>query len=641
MPSLREQLGLMKLLTLCLTIVLIGFTVKPAVAACNVETHNDYLGSQVAVSDLPILEFYYATLCKPGSVNLEEVYLSNLPTPQAQALYYFGRLNLKKYQGIKVNSVPDLVKLGQENNIDWIVAEAKLLRAIKLIDDDQLLEGELLLHEVLPISRGIGYQRLLSRTYRWLGNVAIQRSDLKSSLNYYKTALEIVAETQDQFQATMTLNNISTVYMDSEEWEQARDYVQRALKLYQSNQFDNSLFESILYANSSAVYFAIGDHQRAKKDMNIALEEADKTGSMRLKTATLANISQLYSTVGRPVEALKMANQCLQQVEEGHVKSKIMLAICYEALSSAYLEQQQYDQAILYAHKVLEILAHSQSKETNWELNILNTLVKAYEAQHEYKLALSYMKQHAELKDRFFRQTVGEEIVHEKSTLERKLYKQEVELLTAQNELQAYKLKGQRWKEVLFIALFMLISYFVARTVIRLRRANSELQNQNTTDTLTGAFNRRHLDSWLSQPKQVEAHPNYLLAVVDIDHFKSFNDLHGHEVGDRVLIETVHTLQRHLRSQDLLVRWGGEEFVLLIPNEHLSNASNTLERLRSSVEAYTVQLNDQEFKVTISMGAIQCSASELMNSWESLFNQADTALYRAKRSGRNGFSIAR
>ncbi|NOH78408.1 GGDEF domain-containing protein [Vibrio sp. RE86] len=629
----------MKRLIACLIPILILCVSPQALSACDVGTHNDYLDSQIKVDDRALLEFYYASLCRPGTIQIDQIEERNSDSAQALALYYFGRLNLQKYQGIQIDNPPDLVKLGQSNNIDWIVAEAKLLKAIKLIDNDQLLEGELLMHEVIPLARGIGYQRLLARTYRWLGNVAIQRSDLKASLNYYKTAFEIVTEIDDQFQATMTLNNIGTVYMESEEWQRAQDYVDKAIKLYQSNHFDNSLFEAILYANSSAISFATNHHAQAKQYMYQALEEAEKTGSTRIKTATLSNISQLYSTVGRPVEALAMANKCLNQLQD-EPKSSLLHAICYEGLASAYLVQEDYGKAIVYAQKILNALSRSESKETGWELDVLTTLIEAYEAQQDYQLALSYMKQRTLLKENFYRQTISEEIVNEKSTLERKLYKREVELLAAQNDLQSLAIKEQRSKEILFIVLLAVVGYFVTRGILRLRRTNQELESQNTTDTLTGAFNRRYLDNWLAHPRRVKEHPNYLLAVVDIDHFKSFNDLHGHEVGDKVLIETVHTLQRHLRSQDLLVRWGGEEFVLLIPNEHLSNASNTLERLRSSIEAHTVQFNDQEFKVTISVGAIQCSASDLMNSWEHQFNQADAGLYRAKRSGRNGFFIA-
>ncbi|WP_367317327.1 tetratricopeptide repeat protein [Vibrio coralliilyticus] len=195
-----------------------------------------------------MLTFYYDSLCKPGQVDLSHIELPPNASASEQALYYFGLKNLRKYEGLQTPRIPDLLSLGDDSRIEWVSAEATLNKAIHLIESDLLLEGEFLLHEVVPIARDIGYKRLLGRTYRWLGNVKIQRSNLKSSLSYYKTAYEVMTEIGDNFQTTMTLNNIATVYMQSEEWKRANKYIKRALDLYQKHGYDNSLFEAIMYS---------------------------------------------------------------------------------------------------------------------------------------------------------------------------------------------------------------------------------------------------------------------------------------------------------------------------------------------------------------------------------------------------------
>ncbi|KOO15227.1 virulence protein [Vibrio xuii] len=607
-----------------------------AQAACNVEPQHDFLYKQVESDERSMLNFYYQSLCRPGQVQLGEISLPSNASLQSTALYYFGMLNLKKYEGIAIDTPPDLVKFGQQTGIDWITAEAKLNKAIKLIESDQLREGELLLHETVILAREIGYKRLLARTYRWLGNIKMQHSNLKGSLNYYKMAFALVNEIGDDFQATMTLNNIATVYMQSEEWKQANSYIKNALSLYVENNYDNSLFEAILYANSSATYFATGNHEQAADYMRLALQEADKTGSNRIKFSTLSDMSQLYSSVGRPTEALDMAQRCLDLSKQSP-ESPVMLATCYDSFSTAYLAQENYDQTIAYAHKSLDILSVSESQETAWEIQLLANLVTAYEKQGDYQQALNYMKKSAQLKQDFNRQTYNEEIISEKGALERTLNKREVELLEATNALQAAKLEEQRSKNILYTALFIFVSYFAARVLLRLKQSNSELKEQNHTDLLTGAYNRRYLEQWVKQETIMTS--DVLVSVLDIDHFKSFNDQHGHDIGDMVLKETVQVLQGQLRKQDQLIRWGGEEFILLIPLDGHENVAGILERLRGCIESHHYAYGSQQFNVTISMGAKVCSGQSLSSHWDDNFAQVDAALYQAKSAGRNRYQV--
>lgn len=628
----------MKLLSLFIIACAAFVGISPAHAACHVDEQKNYLDLHVDEQDRLMLDFYYHSLCQPGKVDAKTVTLPLHASPQTQALYYFGLLNLHRFEGVIIPAVPNLLELGKSSGIDWVVAEAKLNRAIQLIESDLLLEGELLLYEIVPQARALGYTRLLARTYRWLGNVKMQRSEIKASLNYYKMAFALISEQGDDFQATMTLNNIATVYMQSQEWKQANTYIKRALKLYKNNQYSNSLFEAILYANSSAIYFATGDQDRATNYMRLALDRADKTGSSRIKFSTLSNMSQLYSSVGRPKEALLMAQRC-QALSNQSPDSLVMLATCFDAFSAAYIAQNDYSTAIEYSIKTLNILRQSESKETTWEIDILTGLAFAHENLEQYQQALDYLKQSDALKQEFYRQTYNEEIISEKSTLERQLNQREVELLEAQNALQASVLKEQRSKEFLYATLLIIITYFVIRTLLRLKRSNLALKTENNTDPLTGAYNRRYLENLLPQADALHKDGHFLLSVLDIDHFKSFNDKYGHEVGDSVLQQTVELLKQQIRTQDTLVRWGGEEFILLTPLHHLK-ATDILERLRKTVETHDFRHEELLLNVTISIGAKICSASDLSQHWQEVFSQADTALYQVKKSGRNNYKLA-
>lgn len=125
------------------------------------------------------------------------------------------------------------------------------------------------------------------------------------------------------------------------------------------------------------------------------------------------------------------------------------------------------------------------------------------------------------------------------------------------------------------------------------------------------------------------------LLVLDVDHFKSINDRHGHLTGDRVLVEVARRCRQALRATDLLARWGGEEFIVLLPNTPIKQVRQSAERVREAVSASAqLAMGGQPVQVTVSVGAAWAPAGRLV-SLDALIQLADAALYRAKHTGRN------
>jgi diguanylate cyclase (GGDEF)-like protein len=159
---------------------------------------------------------------------------------------------------------------------------------------------------------------------------------------------------------------------------------------------------------------------------------------------------------------------------------------------------------------------------------------------------------------------------------------------------------------------------------------------QTITDPLTGAFNRRHMDQQLGVcvASAEAAPPVESLLVIDIDHFKRINDTHGHDVGDEVLRKVVTAVASRKRRSDLLFRMGGEEFLLLLPGAPLDQAQKIAEELRQRL-AHAELLPGEP--VTVSIGVSALRRGQTADAW---IKSADTALYRAKRSGRNRVVLA-
>jgi two-component system cell cycle response regulator len=183
-----------------------------------------------------------------------------------------------------------------------------------------------------------------------------------------------------------------------------------------------------------------------------------------------------------------------------------------------------------------------------------------------------------------------------------------------------------------------------ARTQIRKRRYTERLRDNvqmsiemAITDALTGLFNRRYMESHLATLiEQAIARGKPLTALVlDIDYFKSVNDTHGHDAGDDVLREFALRIRRSIRGIDLACRYGGEEFVVIMPETDMAVAAMVAERLRRRIAAdpFAIQQGARSIEVTISIGLAGLRGKE--DNAAAVLKRADQALYRAKRDGRN------
>ncbi len=172
-------------------------------------------------------------------------------------------------------------------------------------------------------------------------------------------------------------------------------------------------------------------------------------------------------------------------------------------------------------------------------------------------------------------------------------------------------------------------------SVNRFRR---RLENVAATDSLTGLLNR-HAFELLFEQAVHEAHrakTPLSMILLDIDHFKNINDNHGHLAGDRVIMRVARLLENSLRNGDVLCRWGGEEFLILLKQVSLKDAQQVAEKLRTSMAAEQLQLGNKALSITGSFGVAEFGGVETLVHF---FARADRALYIAKSSGRNRVEV--
>lgn len=192
-----------------------------------------------------------------------------------------------------------------------------------------------------------------------------------------------------------------------------------------------------------------------------------------------------------------------------------------------------------------------------------------------------------------------------------------------------------------FIAVFGALTALTAlldsnrhQTQKLLYRLTQELESHASTDTLTGLANRREAYRAMNQLDRRSRQPTgcYTVLIGDLDHFKAINDTYGHAFGDRVLRDVAEVLRNNTRSGDIVARWGGEEFLVLLPNTDLRGGSTLAEKLRRKVE----ELSDcysPPVKISISFGVAEGNPSR--STLGQLLAEADARMYRAKEGGRN------
>jgi diguanylate cyclase (GGDEF)-like protein/PAS domain S-box-containing protein len=181
----------------------------------------------------------------------------------------------------------------------------------------------------------------------------------------------------------------------------------------------------------------------------------------------------------------------------------------------------------------------------------------------------------------------------------------------------------------------------VTRDMTERKRMEDELQRLALSDPMTGAGNRRFGMMRLREEiSRFERDGTALsVALVDIDHFKQINDTHGHGVGDDVLTGLVRMLDAVVRRADIVVRWGGEEFLVILPNTSADAAHQLAERARDMIARWAVDSPGQQLRVTVSIGVAMLGQAD-GGEEDALLQRADAALYQAKEAGRNRVAMA-
>ncbi|WP_051678616.1 GGDEF domain-containing protein [Thiomicrospira pelophila] len=173
-----------------------------------------------------------------------------------------------------------------------------------------------------------------------------------------------------------------------------------------------------------------------------------------------------------------------------------------------------------------------------------------------------------------------------------------------------------------------------------LKESNLGFKKASNTDFLTGIHNRRHFDEMIKRVWKTHLIDEKPVSIImcDIDDFKDFNDQYGHQSGDKVLVDITQLIIQNVGYSDALHRYGGEEFILILPETGLTEATELAEHLRQKIEAMSFDVGQSEQKITMSFG-VSARTPFNMNDYVELIAEADAMLYKSKENGRNRVSV--
>jgi diguanylate cyclase (GGDEF)-like protein len=373
------------------------------------------------------------------------------------------------------------------------------------------------------------------------------------------------------------------------------------------------VWEQAITHNDIACYLEqTGDLEGARREIERAFELAETTSPNRFALAVIHSTrADIELRAGSPDLALLDAEQSLVLLAGDSEPNPYVLGATVRAQVQARMALGHFDDARQAGEATLswlgERLPHTRSV-------ILGAVAEALREAGRLEEAYAALSSSAALERQAFNEISELQLSLERAMLQARLARSESDALAAKNQqlAEAHAELESRAQQ--------------------LESLQDQLRDQAERDWLTGVHNRRFLARELAQPSPGRFGRLLSVAVVDLDHFKTINDEHGHSAGDQVLIRAAELLCDHLRASDIVVRSGGEEFLVLMPFTDAHSAIACCERMREAIRAESWDAVAPGLTLTASIGV---ATTEDSSDLEALVKLADQYLYDAKHAGRD------
>jgi diguanylate cyclase (GGDEF)-like protein len=455
-----------------------------------------------------------------------------------------------------------------------------------------------------------------------------------------QSALVLAEWAGDARRRIANLGSLALAAQARGERERAQQLVQQARRLATDSD-DQSLQARVSNVEARLANMQ-GDRRAGLRHFEEALALAMLAQAPRLEATLLNNLSDAYARLDRPADALRAADRALIIVRRHNdVRNERVL------LNNAGIAKIGLGRLAEGKRDLAELLELWQrSGETGRQVGTLQEFGEALAAAGDARGALELYHRERALSAEVMSANRSIALKEMQSRNDADARQRDIELLARDNALKTEALASRDLQQriwwllaaVMLLAIVLVVILYrrVRDTHARLAASHVQLQAQSERDPLTNLANRRHFHAVMSRLCSSGGFDGALL-LVDIDHFKRVNDVSGHAAGDQVLIEVARRLNEAVRSDDLVVRWGGEEFLILAPRAAPEQAEQMAARVLRIIGQTPVTVGAQALRVTASIGYARFPLPPYGAEvpWEQAVNLADMALYTAKNQGRN------
>lgn len=533
----------------------------------------------------------------------------------------------------------------------------------------------------LAVAEGLSDHGIIGACLNGIAAVNMKRGQVEVALDYFGKAIEHLKQsTSDAKDDKLAgaYSNVALIYYAKGQYAQALERMFQALRLYEKASDIGG--QGVVLNAIGNVYNKLSDPEHARENFEQALEIAQMKGNKQLIVGCLVNIGEIHIkrrewdlALGCLDRALPVARElgnqefisvCLNNIgdvlrEQGKaaealhyyleslkifeaMNARPRMASSYLNIGRLYLKTGNLPEAERFLIKAFELARDVEERST--QKDAAEDLYALYAQQGNFRRAYEYEHTYSQINEQIFSKENYEKIASLQATFQAEKQDREIELLKSDREIQELNVKRQRlWLAFIATALVLIAALaFVlfnryqlkARTTAELEAAYGRMAQLAQHDELTGLYNRRSATERieLEMVRMSRTSRPFSLILLDVDDFKIINDTYGHDCGDAVLKNLANLLRSHVRGVDVVARWGGDEFIVILPETSYEGAMILAEKLQAAANAVRMQYENREVRFTVTLGV---SVYDKLGPSSECIRAADEALYEGKRAGKN------
>ncbi len=522
------------------------------------------------------------------------------------------------------------------------VARARLAEVRKLVDAHRLDDAQALLGKILAQAPQEWPVLLTMSAERLRGDIFSLRGRFAESLAAYLRGLSALpGDAANSGRRAMMYSRIAKMYINADNPAKAIDNADRGLV-----ERNMSLGQrATLQLTRAIALIRSGRDREGIAALENALATTVRGDLVNMEATIRGNIADYYLRHRDYVRAEAESRKALVVSEKGGRRNTIQMA--QANLGFALMGQGRIKEGLPWVDGVI---AQLRKGKLNVDLEaMLDEKGRMLERAGQFQQALAIVREQQALQQQSSRAARDRAVAALQEEFDAQRRSQQIVLLQRENRLKDVELSNRRTVQlattfgavltVLAGAVVTVLYRRAARSNARLKELNTQLEFGSTHDALTGLHNRRALTNRMSTRRDDRRHAvrNAVdcFVLMDIDHFKSINDRWGHGAGDAVLVDVARRLAAAVRDTDMVVRWGGEEFMIHAPAMDPASVADMAQRILEAIGSQPVDAGTGTIPVTLTAGIVALPGAGTAFDWQAAMRLADWALYQGKAQGRN------